>query len=69
MKFYARYSVVFVQEKDEPLEEDELPEWKKQPPKIDMSKMDPNNPEAILQMSKKGRTLMMFVSVTGNTFM
>lgn len=56
---------VFIQEKDEPLEEDELPEWKKQPPKIDLTNMDPNNPEAMLQMAKKGRTLMMFASVSG----
>jgi hypothetical protein len=28
--------------------------------------MDPENPEAILQQTKKGRTVMMFVSVTEN---
>ena len=54
------------QEDEEPLEPDELPEHLRPPPEIDMSKMDMNNPEAILQQSKKGRTLMTFVTVTGN---
>lgn len=54
------------EENDEPLEEDELPEYRRQPPKIDLSKMDPNNPEALLKMSKKGRSLMTFVSLLGN---
>jgi hypothetical protein len=31
-----------------------------------MSKIDPSNPESILQMTKKGKTVMMFVSVSGN---
>lgn len=31
-----------------------------------MSKIDPNNPEGILQQTKKGKTVMMFVSVSGN---
>ncbi|KAL3884426.1 hypothetical protein ACJMK2_024565 [Sinanodonta woodiana] len=50
---------------DEKLEEDELPEWKREPPKIDLSQLDPSNPEAMIKMSKKGRTLMMFASVSG----
>lgn len=29
-----------------------------------MSKIDPSNPEALLQQTKKGRTVMMFVSVS-----
>ncbi|XP_061185415.1 LDLR chaperone boca-like [Saccostrea echinata] len=51
---------------DEELPEDELPEWKKEPPKVDLSQLDPNNPELMLQASKKGRTLMMFATVSGD---
>ncbi|CAN7985594.1 unnamed protein product, partial [Ixodes hexagonus] len=53
-------------EDEEPLEPDELPEHMRPPPKIDLSKLDPSNPENILKMSKKGKMLMTFVSVTGN---
>uniref|UniRef100_A0A915I300 Mesoderm development candidate 2 n=1 Tax=Romanomermis culicivorax TaxID=13658 RepID=A0A915I300_ROMCU len=56
----------FSQENDAPLEPDEQPEWKRPQPKIDLSQIDTNNPESFLQMSKKGKTLMMFVSVSGN---
>lgn len=31
-----------------------------------MSQIDASNPEAMLKMSKKGRTLMVFVSVSEN---
>lgn len=31
-----------------------------------MSKLDMNNPEALLQETKKGKTVMMFVSVAGS---
>lgn len=51
---------------DDELEEDELPEWKREAPKVDFSKYDQNNPENLMMMSKKGKTLMMFVSVSGN---
>ncbi|RWS14511.1 hypothetical protein B4U79_12141 [Dinothrombium tinctorium] len=54
------------EENDEPLEEDELPEYKRPAPKIDLSQLDPSNPENILKMSKKGKTLMAFVTVGGN---
>ncbi len=54
-----------LQDNDEPLPDDELPEWKKEPPKIDLSKINPNDPESMLQATKKGKTLMMFVSVSG----
>lgn len=30
-----------------------------------MTKFDPNNPEGMLKMSKKGQTLMMFATVSG----
>ncbi|KAI0209939.1 LRP chaperone MESD [Lamellibrachia satsuma] len=54
------------EEQDEPLEEDELPEWKRTPPQIDLSKLDANKPEEMLRMTKKGKTLMMFATVSGN---
>jgi len=47
------------------LEADELPEWKRPQPKIDLSKLNPEDPEGMLKMTKQGRTLMMFASVSG----
>lgn len=55
-----------LKEDEEPLEEDELPEHLRPRPKIDMSKLDPNNPEKLLEMTKKGQTLMTFVAVSGS---
>ncbi|XP_014778382.1 LDLR chaperone boca [Octopus bimaculoides] len=54
------------EEGDEELEPDELPEWKREAPAVDFSKYDSGNPEELLMMSKKGKTLMMFVSVSGD---
>lgn len=54
------------QEDEEPLEEDELPEHLRPMPKIDLNNLDSNDPEQLLQATKKGRTLMTFVSVNGN---
>ncbi|XP_069102258.1 LDLR chaperone boca-like [Argopecten irradians] len=51
---------------EDELEEDELPEWKREPPKVDLSQMDPSNPEAMLKLSKKGKTLMMFATISGS---
>jgi len=53
-------------EDEEPLPEDELPEHMRKGPQIDMSKMDFSNPENVIKLSKKGKTLMTFVSVVGN---
>ncbi|KAL3266204.1 hypothetical protein HHI36_010387 [Cryptolaemus montrouzieri] len=53
-------------EDEEPLPEDELPEHLRPPPKVDFSQFDPSNPEAMLQATKKGKTLMTFVQVTGD---
>ncbi|XP_055836553.1 LDLR chaperone boca [Episyrphus balteatus] len=53
------------EEDDDPLEPDELPEHLRPQPKIDLSKLNTGNPEDVLKVSKKGRTLMTFVSVTG----
>ncbi|CAG4982945.1 unnamed protein product [Parnassius apollo] len=54
------------EEDEEPLPEDELPEHLRKPPPIDLTKMDMSNPEAVLQATKKGQTLMMFVSVANS---
>lgn len=54
------------EEDEEPLEDDELPEHLRPQPQIDISQMDMSNPEGILQATKKGKTLMTFVSVSGN---
>ncbi|XP_049842982.1 LDLR chaperone boca [Schistocerca gregaria] len=54
------------EEDEEPLPEDELPEYLRPPPPIDFSKIDTSDPENLLKVSKKGKTLMSFVSVDGN---
>lgn len=56
------------EEDEDPLPPDELPEWdpKKPQPKIDLNNLDMSDPETVLKMSKKGKTLMMFVKVSGN---
>ena len=57
---------LWFQEADEDeLEEDELPPWKKPQPKIDLSSINPDDPESMLQTTKKGQTLMMFATVSG----
>ncbi|KAM8974842.1 LRP chaperone MESD [Pelodytes ibericus] len=53
-------------EEDDDIEEGDLPEHKRSAPPVDFSKLDPGNPESILQMTKKGKTLMIFVTVSGN---
>ncbi|XP_074862467.1 LRP chaperone MESD [Carettochelys insculpta] len=53
-------------EKDDDIEEGDLPEHKRPSAPIDFSKIDPSKPESILKMTKKGKTLMMFVTVSGN---
>jgi len=54
-------------EDEEPLPADELPEWdpRKPQPEIHMDDMKNMNPEALLQKSKKGKTVMAFVKVKG----
>lgn len=53
-----------MQEDEEPLEPDELPEHLRPQPAIDFSKLDTSDPESLLRFTKKGKTLMMFVSTT-----
>lgn len=54
------------EEDEEPLEDDELPEHLRPQQQIDLSQLDMTNPEGMLQATKKGKTLMTFVSVSGN---
>ncbi|XP_076338571.1 uncharacterized protein LOC143240274 isoform X1 [Tachypleus tridentatus] len=58
-------STEILNEDEEPLEEDELPEHLRPSPKIDLSNLDTSNPENLFKMSKKGQTLMIFDSVLG----
>lgn len=53
-------------EEDDDIEEGDLPEHKRAPPPIDFSKVDASKPEELLRMSKKGRTLMVFATVSGD---
>lgn len=51
------------EEDEEPLEPDELPEHLRPPVKIDPTLIG-NDPDALLKLSKKGKTLMTFVNVS-----
>ncbi|XP_074522902.1 LRP chaperone MESD [Halichoeres trimaculatus] len=53
-------------EKDDDIEEGDLPEHRRSPPPVDFSKVDPSKPEELLKISKKGRTLMVFATVSGD---
>ncbi|KAF0876245.1 MESD protein, partial [Crocuta crocuta] len=53
-------------QKDDDIEEGDLPEHKRPSAPIDFSQIDPGKPESILKMTKKGKTLMMFVTVSGS---
>ncbi|XP_014680686.1 PREDICTED: LDLR chaperone MESD-like [Priapulus caudatus] len=50
---------------EDELEPDELPEWKRPEPAVDLTSIDPSDPEGLMKLTKKGKTLMMFVSVSG----
>ncbi|XP_014392406.1 PREDICTED: LDLR chaperone MESD isoform X3 [Myotis brandtii] len=54
------------EEKDDDIEEGDLPEHKRPAAPVDFSQLDPGKPESILKMTKKGKTLMMFVTVSGS---
>ncbi|KAG9489167.1 LRP chaperone MESD [Eleutherodactylus coqui] len=53
-------------EEDDDIEEGDLPEHKRKAAPVDFSKLDPTKPESILQMTKKGKTIMIFATVSGN---
>ncbi|KAJ8271558.1 hypothetical protein COCON_G00104170 [Conger conger] len=52
-------------EKDDDIEEGDLPEHRRSPPPVDFSKIDASKPEELLKMTKKGKTLMVFATVSG----
>jgi len=52
-------------EGEEPLPPDELPEHLRPSPPIDLNKIDMSNPENLLKATKKGKTLMAFVTLWG----
>lgn len=54
------------EEDDEPLEPDELPEYKRPRSNIDLSQLQNKDPEELMKITKKGQTLMTFVKVSGN---
>ena len=56
------------EEDEEPLEPDELPEWdpRRPQPTIDFSKLDMSDTDNVMRATKKGKTVMMFVKVSGN---
>ncbi|KAE8618168.1 hypothetical protein XENTR_v10009293 [Xenopus tropicalis] len=52
-------------EQDDDIEEGDMPEHRRPPAPVDFSKIDPKNPEGVLKMTKKGKTLMIFATVSG----
>ena len=60
-----RISHYHFQEGDEPLEQDELPAWKRTYPKMDLTKLNPNNAEEMVRKNQQGKTLMLFVTISG----
>lgn len=53
-------------QEDDDIEEGDLPEHKRASPPIDFSKVDASKPEELLKLSKKGRTVMVFATVSGD---
>merc|ERR1711936_846963 len=53
------------EEDEEPIPADELPDGHpdKPQPQLDMSKLDMTNPEEVMKLTKKGKTVMMFVRI------
>lgn len=55
----------FQEDDDDGDPDDDTPEHLRPAPQIDLSNMDTSNPENLLKVSKKGRTVMAFVTVSG----
>jgi len=55
------------EEDEDPIPPDELPDGHpdKPQPQVDFSKLDMKDPEGVMKMTKKGKTVMMFVRVSG----
>lgn len=69
--FYMRFAFnkmfIDLQENDDDSDpDDDTPEHLRPQPQIDMSQIDMTNPENLLKQSKKGRTVMAFVTVSNN---
>lgn len=60
------FVLVFQEDDDDSDPDDDTPEHLRPQPQIDMSTIDMSNPENILKQSKKGRTVMAFVTVSNN---
>lgn len=65
-EMYRLYLPFLSSQKDDDIEEGDLPEHRRPSPPIDFSKVDPSRPEELLKMSKKGKTVMVFATVSGN---
>lgn len=51
---------------DDEVEEEDLPEHKRKQKPIDIENIDMKSPEAMLKATKKGKTLMMFATISGD---
>uniref|UniRef100_H2Z9H9 LRP chaperone MESD n=1 Tax=Ciona savignyi TaxID=51511 RepID=H2Z9H9_CIOSA len=51
---------------DGEIDEGDLPEHLRPAEPLDMSKLNPEDPEGIVKMSKRHKTLMMFVTISGD---
>lgn len=58
--------LLFQEDDDDDDPDDDTPEHLRPQPQIDMSQIDMSNPENLLKLSKKGRTVMAFVTVSDN---
>lgn len=59
-------SIPWQENDDEEPDPDDLNPYDRPKPKIDLSKLDTSDPEAMMKMTKRGQPIMMFVSVSGN---
>lgn len=51
---------------DGEIEEGDLPEHLRKTPPIDLNKLDSSDPEGVIKMTKRHKTLMMFATVSGD---
>ncbi|XP_077997007.1 LDLR chaperone boca-like [Glandiceps talaboti] len=54
------------EENEDEQDPDDLPEHLRPKEPLDLSKLDAKDPESLIKTTKKGRTLMVFVTVSGN---
>lgn len=58
-------NLAFQEDDDDGDPDDDTPEHLRPQPQIDLTNFDTSNPENLLKVSKKGRTVMAFVTVSG----